>query len=214
MAAFDRHRILNEASRAGGPFIRSLGRRLYSALRRATFALSARGRGRVVFAGDSLIEQWTTLAEDFPSLKTVNRGVSGDGSAELLERFREDVLACRPRAVVMLIGTNDLARGASPAAVAERLEEILALSEFPVVVCRVLPRSEEPGRFPEKIRELNALIDRLPSGRPGVAVCDAFTPLADDGGAPRERCFTDGLHLSSLGYGALKAALEPHLREL
>lgn len=204
MAAFDRRRFI--------ALLRSLARRGYSAVRRPRFARSAAAdRGAVVFAGDSLIDRWTTLAEDFPALKVANRGISGDTSRDLLDRFQKDVLSCRPRAVVILIGTNDLSAGDAPERVLERLRGVLALAAgTPVVVCRVLPRTKEPGRFPEEIRELNALIDRLPSN---AAICDAFTALADADGGPREGFFVDGLHLTSAGYRALKAALAPHLAD-
>ncbi len=200
----------------GHSFLRTLGRCAYRRLRRRSFADPSPDRGAVVFAGDSLIDQWTALAENFPALKVANRGISGDVSLELLRRFRGDVLACHPRAVVILIGTNDLAGGTSPARIAARLRRILTLAAsfedgVPVIVCRLLPREKEPGRFPEKIRELNALIDRLPAGRKGVSICDTFTPLAAEDGGHRESCFIDGLHLSPAGYHALAAALAPHL---
>lgn len=214
MSVFDRHRLTAALHGAfDRPVLRSLGRRGYSALRRASFALSpARGRGAVVFAGDSLIDQWSTLAEDFPGLETVNRGIGGDGALELLLRFPEDVLALRPCAVVILVGTNDLAQGEAPERVAETLRRLLALaaeSDVPAVVCLLPPRTKEPGLFPEKIRELNALIGLAPA----AAVCDAFTPLATEDGGPREECFVDGLHLNAAGYRELKAALAPHLAD-
>ena len=198
-----------------GPF-RRLGRCAYRILRRRDFFVADSGRRSVVFAGDSLIDQWETLAPNFPGLKVANRGISGDLSSELLRRFREDVLACRPRAVVLLIGTNDLAGGAPPAQVAENLRILLGLAEdfeggVPVVLCRLLPRTAVPGIFPDRIRELNALIDGLPSKHRGVSVCDTFTVLAAADGGPRDGCFVDGLHLSPDGYRRLRDALAPHL---
>lgn len=211
MAAFDRRALLAA--------LRSLARSGYSAVRRPGFALAAAAdRGAVVFAGDSLIDRWSSLADDLPNLKTANRGINGDTSLDLLRRFPEDVLSCRPRAVVVLVGTNDLSAGAPPARVETNLGRILTLAAkfeggVPVVLCRLPPRATEPGFFPERIRELNARIDRLASERAGVSVCDAFTPLASPDGGPHEGFFVDGLHLSPEGYKVLTAALAPRLAD-
>ena len=207
MVFFDRH-------------ILRVGRCGYRVLRRTAFALSLSGdQGAVVFAGDSLIEQWTTLADDFPGLKTVNRGIGGDTSRELFLRLSKDVLACRPRAVVILIGTNDLAADVPPRRVAALIRRIADRIErfgggVPVVLCRILPRTKAPGPFPEKIRELNGLIDELANERKNVLVCDTFTPLANADGSCRDNLFVDGLHLNAAGYDALAKTLSPVLLQL
>ena len=198
----------------GRNIVRALGRCAYWTLSRATFGLSV-DRGGVVFAGDSLIDQWTTLENDFPGHKTINRGISGDTSRGLLVRLSQDVLACRPSAVVILIGTNDLAAGVPPrraaASIRRMTEKIRRSGDIPVVLCRVLPRAAEPGLFPEKINELNGLIDRMAMRQQHVSVCDTFAPLANGGGSCREEFFIDGLHLNAAGYRALSVALKPFL---
>ncbi len=170
-----------------------------------------------MFAGDSIIDQWDTLKRDFPHLRTVNRGISGDTSRELLLRLTKDVLACRPSAVVVLIGTNDLAAHVPTRRIAAFIRRIADKIErletgVPVVLCRVLPRAKTPGLFPEKILELNGLIDRLAIGRNSLSVCDSFTPLANEDGSCRENAFVDGLHLSTAGYESLAKTLNPFLK--
>jgi len=198
--------------------LRAFGRCGYRALRRRTFSKSvSRDQGAVVFAGDSITEQWSTLSKDFPGLKTVNRGISGDTSGGLLLRFQQDVLSGRPSAVVILIGTNDLPANVPPRRIAACIRRMVEKTEkncgIPVVVCHVLPRAREPGRFPETIRELNGLIDLLATSRKNVQVCDAFAPLADADGSVRKDCSADGLHLNAAGYGVLAEALRPFLPE-
>lgn len=187
----------------------------HRALRRRAFARAReRDQGAVVFAGDSLTESWATLARDFGGLPVANRGIKGDDSRGLLLRFEEDVLSCRPRTVVILIGTNDLSSATAPRRVAAAVRRMVDKAEargVPTVLCLLLPRSPRPGRFPERIREVNALIDRLARGRARVRVCDSFTPLADAAGGCRPGAFRDGLHLNASGYAVLRAALAPHL---
>jgi len=71
-------------------------------------------KGAVVFFGDSITEGWYTLAKDFPKWKCANRGIGGDPSRSLVFRLQEDVLDLQPRAVVILIGVNDIASGGLP----------------------------------------------------------------------------------------------------
>jgi hypothetical protein len=61
---------------------------------------------RVVFFGDSITRGWD-LATSFPNLDYINRGINGQTSSDMLVRFREDVLALQPIAVVILAGVND-----------------------------------------------------------------------------------------------------------
>ena len=78
-------------------------------------------RDAVVFLGDSITQEWGDgLNAAFPGVKLVNRGISGDTTRGVLIRLEEDVLALRPAAVVLLIGTNDLEEGAPPEVIASQ----------------------------------------------------------------------------------------------
>ncbi len=79
----------------------------------------AAGENRVVFMGDSITEGWQ-LDESFPGKPYINRGISGQTTPQMLVRFRQDVIALKPKAVVILAGTNDIAGNTGP----ETLEEI------------------------------------------------------------------------------------------
>src|SRR4029079_10523474 len=79
-----------------------------TANRRSFWEHRERDRHSIVFAGDSLTASWKTLDQDFNGTRVANRGIGGDVSRGLLFRFREDVLQLQPKAIVILIGTNDL----------------------------------------------------------------------------------------------------------
>src|SRR5207237_853247 len=70
------------------------------------------GKHRVVFFGDSITDSWR-LNEYFPDEDYVNRGISGQITGQMLGRFKADVVDLKPEAVLILAGTNDLARGTS-----------------------------------------------------------------------------------------------------
>src|SRR5258706_5896858 len=68
----------------------------------------AKGEDRIVFMGDSITDGWK-LDQYFPGEPYVNRGISGQTTPQMLLRFRPDVIDLKPRVVVILAGTNDIA---------------------------------------------------------------------------------------------------------
>ena len=104
---------------------------------------------RVVFLGDSITDFWN-LAESFPGKPYVNRGIGGQTTPQMLVRLYPDVIDLKPAAVVLLAGTNDIARNTGPAT-AEMIEQnIMAITELAqlhgikVILCSVLPVSDYP----------------------------------------------------------------------
>jgi hypothetical protein len=73
----------------------------------------APGENRVIFFGDSITDAWH-LDEYFPGKPYINRGISGQTTPQMLVRFRQDVIDLRPRVVVILAGTNDIAGNTGP----------------------------------------------------------------------------------------------------
>ena len=66
-------------------------------------------RPDVVFIGDSITHLWEVQAYFGGTGKIlVNRGIGGDISTHVRQRFRADVLQLQPRLAVLKIGTNDL----------------------------------------------------------------------------------------------------------
>jgi lysophospholipase L1-like esterase len=178
-------------------------------------------QGAVVFVGDSLTGNWKSLAKTFPSLKVANRGIGGDVSRGVLFRFTEDVLSLKPRAMVVLVGTNDLSAHGNPADAEANIAAILAEARaqnaaLPIVLCQLPPRDSaaapmKPGAFVD----LNARIAKLGAGQEHLMVVDLFTPLADSEGKPRAEFFAeDHLHLAEPGYQKWAEVLRPALEKL
>ena len=187
--------------------------------RRTLFAQHrAEEQNGIVFVGDSITEGWNTLGQDFAGLplKAVNRGIGGDTTPNLLYRLQDDVLALHPRALVVLIGTNDLGEHTSPADIAANLRGFhqrvrAACPRIPIAWCLVMPRKGD-DTYPARIQELNALIRDIAAQDQRVTVCDTFTPLAQPDGSSRPECFKpDRLHLNSTGYAVWREALLPVL---
>jgi lysophospholipase L1-like esterase len=173
-------------------------------------------QGAVVFFGDSITHRWENVAEVFPEVKVANRGIGGDSSRRLVFRVKEDVLDLNPRAIVILIGINDLLQGRPPSNIGFNLRLILEQIQkhdpaTPVVLCRVMPCNLRPEHFPARIRQANALLDGLALGRPNVTVCDTWPGLATPEGGAKPEFFPDGVHMNAGGYEAWARNLRPVL---
>ena len=189
--------------------------KVWSERRAAWERQNAQDRGAVVFLGDSITQGWgDAMGGAFPGMKVANRGIDGDTTRGVLIRLQDDVLTLEPRAVVLLIGTNDLEEGASPETIAGNLQLILAALKghdprMPIVLCQVFPSSERMRRPADQIRAVNALYLSQVKGDAQVIPLDTWGLFADaDGNAPVEE-FPDLLHPNQAGYARWAAALRP-----
>jgi len=104
-------------------------------------------KGRVVFLGDSITDGWK-LAQYFPGKQYVNRGIGGQTTPQMLVRFYPDVLNLHPAAVIILAGTNDIARNTGPETLEMIEDNVRAMCELAqkhgvkVVLCLLLPVSD------------------------------------------------------------------------
>ncbi len=187
--------------------------------RRSGWAQSAaREQGSLVFLGDSITQGWDA-GSIFPGVKTANRGISGDTTRGVLVRLADDVIALHPRAVVLLIGTNDIELQADPATIAGNVKLILAALKqsnpgLPVVLCDVFPSAAVKQRPMAKIKQLNALYAELVKDQPQVTLLDTWSLFADVHGDALPDEFPDLLHPNNVGYARWAAALRPILEEL
>ncbi len=167
--------------------------------------------GQVVFFGDSITEflpvsDWYGEYSIKSGLELYNRGIGGDSTLGLYKRAKENVTCIKPKAVVILIGTNDLGMGFDTEFIKTNMENTLKLfkQECPdckVIIAAIYPVIEgKAGRRKNKdILEANKKLKAL-SEKYGAAYIDLTDKLADQNGNLREDCTYDGLHLSAKGY--------------
>lgn len=183
----------------------------------------AANQGAVVFVGDSLTGGWKAadLPRYFPGLRIANRGVGGDVSRGALFRLDEDVLALKPTAMVLCIGSNDLSCHAAPAGILANISAIVDRARqsnptLPIVLCTIPPR--EAANAPTKpgaLKDINDRITAFATGKPQLVLLDLHGLLAGpDGGITVENFAKDKLHLAGPGYEKWAAALNPILVKL
>lgn len=172
------------------------------------------GQPRVVFFGDSITEGWGKegSAGFFPGKGWLNRGISGQTTAQMLVRFSQDVLALKPQVVVILAGTNDIAGNTGPSTqgmIEDNLHAMVELARahgVAVVLASVLPVSEYPwmpGIKPApKVRALNTALKRYAEAQQLVYL-DYFTPMANAAGGLDPQLAEDGVHPTTKGYAVM-----------
>jgi lysophospholipase L1-like esterase len=184
-------------------------------------------KGRVVFLGDSITDGWK-LAQYFPGKPYVNRGISGQTTPQMLVRMFPDVIDLQPGALIILAGTNDIARNTGPET-AEMIEdnfraicELAGKHGIKLILGLLLPVSDytpskqTARRPPADIRRLNDWL-RNYAAVIHAPVADYYSALVDDHGMLREGYSDDGLHPNDRGYAVMApvagAAIERALEE-
>jgi len=176
------------------------------------------GENRVVFMGNSITEGWKRYwAAEFAGKPYVNRGIGGQTTPQMLIRFRQDVIALKPKAVVILAGTNDIAGNTGPSTL-EMIEDNLAsmadiarMNGVRVVLCSVLPVYDypwRPGLEPApKIVALNAWMKHYADSTHSVYV-DYHSAMRDDRHGMRAELASDGVHPNEMGYKIMVPLVE------
>ena len=178
----------------------------------ASLLAPAAGESRVVFFGDSITDIWK-LADYFPGKPYINRGIGGQTTPQMLVRFREDVIDLKPKVVVILAGTNDIAGNTGPMTLPQieanysSIAELARVHGVRVVYASVLPvnnytpRSQDffAQRSPEKILELNRWLKAYCATN-GCVYLDYFSAMVDDKGMLKRDLADDGLHPNAGGF--------------
>jgi len=103
------------------------GLRVYAA---ENAALPAAPANRVVFLGDSITQLWGEKASFFPGEPYLNRGIAGQTTAQMLIRFRQDVIDLRPAVVVIQGGLADIAGFAGPSSLVQIENNLRSMAEL------------------------------------------------------------------------------------
>jgi len=163
-------------------------------------------KGVVLFTGSSSIRLWKSIGDDFPKLSYINRGFGGSQTTDVLHFFDRIVAPYDPSAIVLFIGTNDLASGRSAQETTNNIEEFInrvngTFNEKPQLF--ILSHTITPRRFQlrKNYEAANILLQKMLRKYPNATYVDMTTPALRPNGTPRPEIYTsDSLHLNQVGY--------------
>ena len=186
-------------------------------------AMPSSNENRVVFMGNSITEGWiNTRPGYFEGKPYINRGISGQTTPQMLLRFRADVIQLHPRVVVILAGTNDIARNTGPSTLEMIEDNLMSMAELArqngirVVLSSVLPAFDypwKPGMQPAgKIATLNKWIKEYASAN-GFIYLDYYTSMVDERMGLKKEYSEDGVHPNAKGYEVMEPLAEKAIAE-
>ena len=174
------------------------------------------GDTRVVFFGDDATEGWRGPGF-FPGKSYLNRGIRGQNSAQMLVRFRQDVIGLKPRVVIIHAGTNDLARIFGPGTRGTFADNVMSMAELAkangiaVVLASLLPvcdcfSEQTARRSPIRLGDFNEWLKEYAASS-GVVYLDYFSALAE-AGSFKQALTADGLVPNAAGYKVMAPLAE------
>jgi lysophospholipase L1-like esterase len=182
-------------------------------------------RADAVFMGDSITDFWQQprFGGFFPGKSYVDRGISAQTTPQMLIRFRPDVIALKPRAVVILAGTNDIAGNTGPMTNEEIQNNLASMAELakannirvvlasitPVSAYHVAPNAppQTTRRPVDRVQAVNAWMKTYAAANKHVYL-DYYSAMIDGTGMLKAEYSEDDLHPNAAGYKVMAPLAE------
>jgi len=181
--------------------------------------------------GDSITDAWPQprFGAFFPGKSYVGRGISGQTTPQMLIRMRPDVIALKPKLVVILGGTNDIAGNTGPMT-DEQIEgnlasmaELASANGIKVVLSSITPVSSyhvaNPNAAPQttqrplaRVRAINDWMRQYAAAHKHEYL-DYFSAMVDDKGMLRTELSGDDLHPNAGGYAIMAPLAEAAIQK-
>lgn len=183
------------------------------------------------FMGDSITEGWNKASAGHPDFFTSNNflpfGISGQNTTQMLVRFESEVIAAKPRCVVILGGTNDIAGNGGVVTNDYILDNLCKMGEMAeaadirVILCSILPtkhywwRKElSPTEIVARIADMNVRIQALCKAK-GWTYADYFSAMVNEAdGGILEAYSDDAIHPNKAGYTVMEGIILPIVQKL
>ncbi len=181
------------------------------------------GKVDLLFVGDSITQGWEQDGKEvwnefYAKRNTFNLGFSGDRTEQVLWRIEhEEFDDLQPKAIVLLIGTNNTGHRQDPAEqTAEGIRQVVTklhekMPAAHVLLLAIFPRGQSAD---DPLRQLNNKINAAvkPIGEQDyVTYLDIGGKFLQDDGTLSAEVMPDYLHLSPSSYKIWAEAIEPEL---
>ncbi|MDO9633592.1 MAG: GDSL-type esterase/lipase family protein [Paludibacter sp.] len=179
---------------------------------------------KVVFLGNSITDGWYRLhPEFFIENGFTGRGIGGQTTSHMLTRFQADVIDLKPKIVVIMAGTNDIARNNGIITHKHIMQNIKSMCELAKyhkikpILCSILPAHEfrwnkelEPAA---DIKLLNDMIREYAQNNK-IPFADYYAALVDDRGGLPTDIAADGVHPNMNGYAIMEPIILKSIRKI
>ncbi len=189
----------------------------------------------LLFMGDSITDFWRNSGPEgvdnppragkkvfdqyYGGIKTANFGISGDTTQGVLYRLRDgEGQGFQPKAIMLMIGTNNASAMCSSAEIAEGVGAIVLelRKDFPdakILLLGIFPRGYPEDLIRKVVLAVNPIIARLDDGQ-HVFYRDIGAKFLDANGVLQPDIMADKLHPNEKGYVIWAEAVKPTLAEL
>lgn len=188
--------------------------------------IAKKGGIDLLLHGDSITDWWVQNDDNrqmfqkyFGGIRTANFAIAGDTTQGVLWGLRNgEGQGFSPKAVMLMIGTNNMGGNSAPE-VAEGIGAIVLelRQNFPnakVLLLAIFPRGRPGDPVRDRIAETNRIISRLHDGQ-RVFYMDIGAQFLDESGVFLPDAFRpDNLHPAAKGYDIWGAAVQAKLAEL
>lgn len=174
-----------------------------------------------VLLGNSITDHWAKIhPEFFRENNFIGRGISGQVTSQMLCRFQADVIALRPKMVIIMAGTNDIAQNNGYITLQHILQNIQSMCDLArkhrikPILCTCLPAigfTWRPELRPaEDIKQLNRMIQAY-AKQEKIQFIDYYSALVDEHGGLPKQYAEDGVHPNMAGYTIMEKILLKNL---
>ena len=171
----------------------------------------------LVFTGSSTIRRWTTMAEDLPNHKVLNRGFGGSQIADATHFADRIIIPYKPKMVLIRAGGNDIFAGKSPEQTFQDFKDFVAKihSKLPKTEIVYIALSPSVARWnnADKEKSLNQMVLEFTKKTKRVKYLDDYDVSLGADGKPRPELFIeDKLHFNAEGNKLFAARVRRFLK--
>jgi len=175
------------------------------------------GSNEVVFIGSSTIDFWSKNGVFFPGKPYVNRGIGGQTSRHVLERFPQDVIQLKPKAVLIQIGSNDIAAKMTMDEIKTKVGQMVQMAKahgIKVILASLNPTcgNVSKQRPPATFMAYNAWLKSFSEAN-GLTYVDYYSHLVGKDGYFRKELNLDCLHANAAGYAIMSPLTEVAIKK-
>ncbi len=178
-----------------------------------------------VFMGDSITDGWFGSRRAFFNENNyVGRGIGGQVTTQMLARFQRDVIDLKPKVVLILAGTNDIAQNQGQISLEniagniQSMCEIAKAHKIKPIICSVLPAHEYGWRkqiteVGDKIIALNKMLQDY-AKKNKIAYLDYHSKKVDERKGLPVNYSKDGVHPTGEGYKVMEELVKPFIEKV